>query len=305
MAITELWQSALFTGGMQGIYGFLLIASIVTAMLTRGGRRQSLRPRVYAWWLMLPLIHAALLFKSTGLLLLIALIAILAFRDLFRISQQRFRFVFVAACLLLMAAAIVLSDAIPQAVQIALLMLLPVVFLWRSDRHIVSSHQHSLLFAWAGCCSGLACLYLLLPATGDAPEQQMRWLFFLMVMTCFNDVAQFISGSNFGKQRIAASISPNKTWQGVAGGVLVSSLLATFFGNYLALAPLLLLALLGAVLSVCGLLGDLWFSMIKRRLQIKDFSNLIPGHGGILDRADSLMLTAPAMLIFLNIWNTH
>ena len=306
MTTFDTWQSALFSGGMQGIYLFLLVASALTALLTRKGRRKSLAPRVYAWWLMLPVIHLALLFQVSGLIVFTALIALLAFRDLFRLSLRPRTFCAVAAGFAAISVLIVFSgEALSPLMQSVLLLALPSVLTGSFRREHRQVQNLYLWLAWASACCGLGFFGLLIGMIAQAPEQHMRWMFFLLVMTCFNDVAQFISGSRFGKQKIAASISPNKTLQGVVGGVTVSTLLAMAFGTYLQLAPVPVLAALGAVLSVCGLAGDLWFSAIKRRLQIKDFSDLIPGHGGILDRADSLMLTAPAMTFFLMIWQTR
>ncbi|WP_432377404.1 phosphatidate cytidylyltransferase [Duganella sp. P38] len=151
---------------------------------------------------------------------------------------------------------------------------------------------------WALLCISVSFLplYERLPLP---PAQRFGWLFYLYVLTALNDVAQFISGSLFGRHRIAPGISPNKTWQGLAGGVGVTLLLSLALGGYLGLAPASGLALLAVLLSLGGFGGDLLFSAAKRKLGVKDFSTLIPGHGGILDRVDSLVVTAPLLYLFL------
>lgn len=131
------------------------------------------------------------------------------------------------------------------------------------------------------------------------PAQRFGWLFYLYVLTTLNDVAQFISGTMFGRHHIAPGISPNKTWQGLAGGMAVTLLLSLSLGAYLGLAPAPWLATLALLLSLGGFAGDLLFSAAKRKLGIKDFSTLIPGHGGILDRVDSLVVTAPLLYLLL------
>lgn len=151
---------------------------------------------------------------------------------------------------------------------------------------------------WLLLCGSVSCLplYEQLPLP---PPQRFGWLFYLYVLTALNDVAQFISGTIFGRHRIAPGISPNKTWQGLAGGVAVTLLLSLSLGSYLGLASAPRLALYAVLLSLGGFCGDLLFSAAKRALGIKDFSTLIPGHGGILDRVDSLVVTAPLIYLLL------
>lgn len=132
-----------------------------------------------------------------------------------------------------------------------------------------------------------------------APEIKQSWLFYLFVVTALNDIGQFISGKCYGKHAIAARISPNKTWQGLLGGMLLSMVVSVALGTFLQLAGMGKLLVLALLLSVGGFFGDLLFSAAKRYLGIKDFSRLIPGHGGILDRVDSLVLTAPLLYLVL------
>lgn len=131
------------------------------------------------------------------------------------------------------------------------------------------------------------------------PRLNLAWLFYLFILTALNDIAQFISGKLFGRHRIAPTVSPNKTWQGLFGGIAISQIVSLALGRYLGLADAPTLSLYGLLLSCAGFAGDLLFSAAKRRLGIKDFSALIPGHGGILDRVDSLVLTAPLLYCLL------
>ena len=131
------------------------------------------------------------------------------------------------------------------------------------------------------------------------PAASLAWLFYLFIVTALNDIGQFVSGKLFGNRKIAPSISPNKTWQGLAGGVVVSQLVTLALTSYLQLGSLGTMAGVALLLSLGGFFGDLMFSAAKRYLGIKDFSQLIPGHGGILDRIDSLVVTAPLLYILL------
>jgi phosphatidate cytidylyltransferase len=138
-----------------------------------------------------------------------------------------------------------------------------------------------------------------LPAS--TPALAAAWFWWLCTLTALNDVAQFVTGKCLGQHKIAPTISPHKTWQGLVGGLLASALLAVGMGMALDLAPWPQLIGLGGVLGAVGFVGDMVLSAVKRRLGIKDFSQLIPGHGGILDRVDSLVLTAPTLCVWLHL----
>ena len=118
-------------------------------------------------------------------------------------------------------------------------------------------------------------------------------LFFILVFTVSNDFLQMFSGKTFGKHKIIPKVSPNKTWEGLIGGVIGSTILAVVMGKFLTPFSIGQLIFLGSALSVFGFFGDVTMSAIKRDLGVKDTSTLIPGHGGILDRLDSLLFTAP------------
>ena len=120
--------------------------------------------------------------------------------------------------------------------------------------------------------------------------QGVLWLIFLVVVTELNDILQYLTGKAFGKRKILPKISPNKTIAGFLGGLLLSPILSMAIGSLLDLPiSLLSLALIGFFLSFWGFWGDVTFSYLKRRAGVKDTSTLIPGHGGLLDRIDSLL----------------
>jgi phosphatidate cytidylyltransferase len=125
-------------------------------------------------------------------------------------------------------------------------------------------------------------------------------LLFLVGLTQFNDVAQFTWGKLFGRHTIVPKVSPKKTWEGFIGGLLTTIVIATLVGPYLTPMPRLWSALAGALIAGSGFLGDITISASKRDLGVKDSGTLIPGHGGILDRVDSLIYAAPVFFHFLN-----
>lgn len=120
------------------------------------------------------------------------------------------------------------------------------------------------------------------------------WLLYLMLLVWGADSGAYFFGKTFGKHKLVVKVSPAKTWEGLLGGLLTSALISCLFSHY---APLELshkkLLICSVVAALASVLGDLSESMFKREAGIKDSGHLIPGHGGILDRIDSLTAAVP------------
>lgn len=142
---------------------------------------------------------------------------------------------------------------------------------------------------------------------------------FLMLSIWATDIGAYAAGKSIGGPKLAPRISPKKTWAGLIGGMVASSTLGGLFGaaqsgdwlpawlvppaatdvpHDVSLAAIGAYAGIGAVLAVAGQVGDLFESYMKRRVDVKDSSSLIPGHGGILDRIDGLLFAAPLYALF-------
>jgi phosphatidate cytidylyltransferase len=177
---------------------------------------------------------------------------------------------------------------------------------------LLPRHREAVLTNWAltfaGACyiGGLLSYYIQLRDL-SAPLQAAplaflqvpagaAWVYMVLAITWIQDSAAYFTGRSLGRHKMAPYISPNKTWEGAAGGLLgataAAALSAWLLGLPIALPAALLL---GAVGGVIGPFGDLVESLIKRQVGVKDAGNLIPGHGGILDRMDSMLFTAPAL----------
>lgn len=113
-----------------------------------------------------------------------------------------------------------------------------------------------------------------------------------------NDIFAYLVGCSIGKHKMCPKISPKKSWEGFAGGLLFATLFAMGMG-YMMEDDVWLWGGLGAVVALAGVAGDLVESMIKREFGVKDSGNLIPGHGGMLDRFDALLLAAPMAYIYM------
>lgn len=277
---------------MGVLYLLLGLTSAGVALKTKARPDSQLRLQVNAWWRIFPVLSLSLWILPLGSPLLVLLIGVLALRELAAHAAPSARLFQCCAGLMLAAqlGAWLRPDWFAWLLPLACLLQLA-HFAWRPRRRQLLG----LLFLLT--CYGVGFLnrYTHLPYAGAVIQ---AWLFYLYALTALNDVAQFVFGSLFGRHKVAPNISPNKTWQGLGGGIAVTVLLSLLLGSYLQLSDAATLGRYGLLLSLGGFVGDLAFSAAKRRLGVKDFSQMIPGHGGILDRVDSLVVTAP-LLYFL------
>jgi phosphatidate cytidylyltransferase len=133
----------------------------------------------------------------------------------------------------------------------------------------------------------------------------LLYFFLIFNFACVSDICAYFVGSAFGKNKLAPEISPKKTIEGAVGGLL-GSIIGTFI---ICIAFELILkinintfalVIVTPLMRIIGMLGDLFASAIKRNFGIKDYGNIMPGHGGVLDRTDSILLVAPVFALFLS-----
>lgn len=131
----------------------------------------------------------------------------------------------------------------------------------------------------------------------------MNLLMYLFLITAITDTYSYIVGSLIGKHKLLATISPKKTWEGTIGGTLFGVFVATVFYHVVIDSTLSFTILIPMTffLSILGQFGDWVFSVIKRYYGKKDFSNIMPGHGGILDRMDSIIFVVLGFVFFLSV----
>lgn len=151
---------------------------------------------------------------------------------------------------------------------------------------------------------GAAGIAVLVPAGVAVLALPTERLLLVMGLVWIADTAAYFSGRAFGRHKLAPTISPGKTWEGVAGAVVGVMIYGGIVLSYSPLAgqvplPVPLLVLLLILLTAASVMGDLFESLLKRQAGIKDSSNLLPGHGGILDRIDALTSTLPLAALIL------
>lgn len=165
---------------------------------------------------------------------------------------------------------------------------------WNDKSRISAMGMLSLLCTWVGLVS----LKALLP--------NGALVIMLIIMVAAVDVGAFFTGKLFGKRKLAPALSPNKTWEGVWGGVTlnvsVSIVFAILLNRYVQpFAPIdyAIFAALALIVAFFSVVGDLAESMLKRNRELKDSGSILPGHGGLLDRIDGLMAATPICVAFL------
>jgi phosphatidate cytidylyltransferase len=136
------------------------------------------------------------------------------------------------------------------------------------------------------------------------PDGALRILALVVLIAC-NDTFAYFAGVLFGKHKLAPSISPKKSWEGLIGGAVASIIGGALIFYYLFETNWLVGAAIGIMTVITATCGDLIESAIKRDLAIKDMSNLLPGHGGIMDRLDSALFTAPAVWFAIELINRY
>jgi phosphatidate cytidylyltransferase len=137
---------------------------------------------------------------------------------------------------------------------------------------------------------------------GNGGDLGRNWLLVALLVTFATDSGAFFVGRSLGRHSLAPRISPNKTWEGAVGGFLLAVVAALALGQFLELGiSRWQTALIGATVGVVSQLGDLFESKLKRISNVKEAGSIIPGHGGILDRLDSLLVSIPAVYYLVNV----
>lgn len=292
---------------VAGVLGLLTVGTIAGIALSRTARSPSARAtaaninaRVRAWWVMFLVFGLAVMVGPIGAVVLFASISFLALREFVTLAPTR----------LADHRTLFWSFFLVTPLQYALIatqwyglfsILIPVyAFIFVAVSNVLAGQTERFLESTATIHWGLmVCVY----CVGYAPAlltlqipgyegQNAKLLFFFVLVIELSDVLQYVWGKTLGRRPIAPSISPNKTWEGFIGGVGCATAIgaalwwATPFNPWQAAAMSLSVTLMGFA-------GGLIMSAIKRDRGVKDFGTLIEGHGGILDRIDSLCFAAP------------
>ncbi|MEV4707656.1 phosphatidate cytidylyltransferase [Actinoplanes sp. NPDC049316] len=186
----------------------------------------------------------------------------------------------------------------PDALEIGLLATLLAALVWRFSEHKVGFRRDMAAAALiAVYVPFLLSFGVLLVKPDDGPGRVLCALLAVVL----SDTGGYAAGVFFGKHPMAPTISPKKSWEGFAGSVTAAAVGGALLVYFLLDVPFYWGLLFGAVISVAAVVGDLAESMLKRDIGIKDMSNLLPGHGGLMDRLDSILFAVPAAYLLLSL----
>lgn len=143
-------------------------------------------------------------------------------------------------------------------------------------------------------------LHSLLPYAGSSFSPGIIVGFFLLIWA--NDTGAYLTGITFGRHRLMERISPGKTWEGFGGGVIIAALVAWLLSGWLGVVNTVQWVVISLIVSIAGTYGDLIESMLKRSTGFKDSGTIMPGHGGFLDRFDSVIISFPLVYLFISLF---
>lgn len=298
-----------------GVVAVLVFASLVVGILRISGKNVSkeLSQRVNSWWLMAGIFLFAILINRNVSIAFFAFISFLAFKEYLSLIPTRRsdrRVLFLAYLCIPIQYYWISQEWYGMFIifiPVYMFLLLPVRMVMIGDtKDFVRAEGtiHWGLMTTVFSISHVGYL-LVLPALPEANFHAAGpgLVLFLVFLTQANDVCQYIFGKLFGRRAVIPKISPNKTVAGFLGGVVSTTAMAVGLAPLLTPMPMSIAWCAGLIIGIGGFIGDVCISALKRDLGVKDAGQLIPGHGGILDRVDSLTYTAP--LFFHFIWYNY
>jgi phosphatidate cytidylyltransferase len=305
----EIWRAVPYE--FFWLFGSLVVllglASTVGAILARrpadekkAASRANLVERINAWWVMVAILAVAFLLGPTMTLILFALASFFALREFITLTPSRpgDRLPLSIAFFVIVPAQFVLIGIERYGVFVIFIpvyafLLLPSLAALRSDVEDFlarTAKQQWGLMVTVYCLSHAPAL-LMLPLPGEHARNALL-LFYLLLVVQMSDVMQYVFGKLLGKTRIAPVVSPSKTAEGFIGGGLAATAIGAAMWWITPFTPLESAAI-SAVIVLMGFLGGLTLSAVKRSLGAKDWGVMIEGHGGMLDRTDSICFAAP------------
>lgn len=301
-----------------GILALLAIASTAGFLLARKYKESpaksvidNLNKRTKAWWQMCAVFAVSLLVGRAGSVILFAVISFLALREFITLTPTRKGDHKTLFWLFFVILPYQYYLVYTQWYGMFAVMIPVYAFLFFPVRSALEGDTNCFLERTAKIQWGvMICVYcvshapaLLMLEIPDYPGENVKLLLFLTVVVQMSDVLQYVFGKTLGKHKVVPLVSPNKTWEGLIGGVISASLIgmglwwSTPFSPWAA-------GVISLVITIMGFAGGLVMSAIKRDRGIKDFGNLLQGHGGIMDRIDSLCFAAPVFFHIIRYYYT-
>ncbi len=299
---------------LAGVVTLLMLATLAVFILARLAPKQDiteLKLRVRSWWVMVAVFSIAMALDRTVSLVFLASVSVLALKEYLSLVPTRradrpgLLWAYLAIPVQYYWIAAERYDVFIVFVPVYMLLFLATSMVLVGDtqgflRAVATLYWGLILTVFA---LGHLGLLLVLPASGNPAGGGAGLLLYLVFLTQFSDVTQYVLGKLLGHRKVIPRVSPNKTWEGLLAGVATTVILAAALAPWLTPLGRGEAILAGLLIGLAGFIGDVTISAVKRDLGVKDTSTLVPGHGGILDRVDSLIFTAP--LFFHLVYFAH
>ncbi len=295
---------------LGAILAALVIASVSVRVLRSAAPDKDyteLGQRIRSWWLMAGVFALAITLSRTSAIVLFAIVSFLALKEYLSLipTRRADRRVLFWAYLSIPVQYLWVGTSwygmfiifIPVYVFLLLPMRMVLIGETRDFLRAVGT-LHWGLMTTVFSISHVAFL-LALPEDVNPAGGGAGLVLFLVFLTQFNDVAQYLWGRMLGSRKVVPQVSPGKTWGGLLGGLGTTILLAAVLAPWLTPLSTGEALVAGVIIGLGGFIGDITISALKRDLHVKDSGDMIPGHGGILDRVDSLTYTAPLFFHFV------
>jgi phosphatidate cytidylyltransferase len=301
--LNPVWQMGLI------VLVVLVFSSLLVALMRLfrpRGNFSELISRIKAWWIMAGVFFGAIAVSNRISLVFFAFLSFWALKEYITLLKTRAAdhralvWVFLSVPIQYFWVGINWYGMAILFIPVYMFLFLPIrLVLARETAGFVASASQMQwgLMAFVFGLSHLA-LLLTLPAIADTSANGRTLLLFLVFVVEMSDVLQYVWGKTLGRHQILPTVSPNKTWEGFLGGIITTSLAALLIRFLTPFAPLETVGV-ALLLTVAGFFGGAVMSAVKRDFGVKDFGGLIPGHGGMLDRVDSLCYAAPIFFHYL------
>ena len=295
---------------IASLYGVLFLSTLIILLLKRMRPEtdfSEVATRTNSWWVMITIFSLAVILERGAAIIFLGFISFLAFKEYLSLIPTRradhkiLLWAYLSIPLQFFWVYSYWYGMFIVFIPVWIFLLLPMrmVTIGATDGFLrAAGTLHWGLMITVFNLSHVAYL-LSLPQIDNPMAGSVGLLLFLVILTQFNDVAQYVWGKSLGRRKIVPAVSPKKTWEGFLGGVATTAVLGFFLAPYLTPLEGWHRLMAGAIIAVSGFVGDVIVSAVKRDLGVKDCSNLIPGHGGILDRVDSLTVSAPVFFHYI------
>ena len=285
------------------IFGMLTFASVlffVMGKIKPKANLSELKSRTKSWWVMATIFIAATLLNTKISYIALAFLSFMAFRELYSLLDLRAsdrRAIFWALLAIPVQYYLAYAGwygAFIILIPVAMFLIIPMRLVLKGDTDGIIKSMATLQWSLMLTVFSLSHLaYLIsLPQIEGFEVGGRGLLLFVVFLTEMNDILQFTWGKLFGKNKVIPKVSPNKTWEGLIGGIICTTI-AGYFLAFITPLTNIEAAVVSFVIAISGFIGDVVMSAVKRDIGVKDTGSAIPGHGGILDRVDSLAYTAP------------